>query len=199
MSERAGTNMIWRLILAVGATLALAAPPLRAGDTAPLTVQAARASMAGAWRAELQYRDYQSGEWIGIPFTATIAVAGDGVTLVRTSAYDDGPARGTVWITGVAMLAKDGTTEYAGTYRADRAADQTIWKLTLGAAAPGKPTDAEHWTLVAETKATDDDRPAILRETTTRDGDTVTTVKEVDFSDDAKAEWLVRNRTVLRR
>ena len=191
MSGQVGASMI----RALGAVLlALAAAPLAAQEAPPLTVQAARAGLAGEWRAELQYRDYQSGEWIGIPFTATIALAGDGVTLVRTSAYDDGPARGTVWITNVAMLANDGATEYTATFRADRAAESGKYRLALTAAA-----DPTHWTLVAETDATDDDRPARLRETTVRDGDTVTTLKEVDFTDDDKAEWLSRNRTVLRR
>ncbi len=189
MSGRMGANTIRFAVLA--AALAVAAPPLAAQD-APLDLKAARASMAGEWRAELQYRDYQSGEWIGIPYTASIALVGDGVTLVRTSAYDDGPARGTVWITSVSMLAADGATEYTGTYRADRAADMGTARLTLSAA-----IDPAHWTIVADREGEDDNRPARIRETTVRDGDTVTSTKEVDFTDDDRAEWLVRNRTVL--
>ena len=134
------------------------------------------------------------GPVVPIPYAATIALVGDGVTLVRTSAYDDGPARGVVWITSVAMLGKDGTTEYTGTYRADRPAEMDSAALSLTAA-----TDAAHWTLVTAHDGQDDDRPAHIRETTVRDGDTVTSTKEVDFTDDAKDEWLVRNRTVLRR
>ena len=191
MWDWAGANTLRAAIIAA---LALAAAaPLSAQD-APFDLKAARASLAGDWRAELQYRDYQSGEWIGIPYSATIALVGDGVTLVRTSAYDDGPARGTVWITSVAMLAADGATEYTGTYRADRPAEQDSARLTLSAA-----TDPAHWTIVSDREGEDDDRPARIRETTVRDGDTVTSTKEVDFADDDRDEWLVRNRTVLTR
>ena len=45
----------------------------------------------------------------------------------------------------------------------------------------------------------DDNRPAILRLTTTRDGNKIETVKQVDFQDDDKSEWLTRNRTRLKR
>jgi hypothetical protein len=37
----------------------------------------------------------------------------------------------------------------------------------------------------------------MLRLTTTRDGDKVETVKQIDFQDDDKAEWITRNRTRL--
>lgn len=177
------------------AALLLPSAALRAQSAVPaLTVKEARASLAGTWQAELQYRDYQTGKWQGIPFTTTIAMVGDGVTQVRTSAYDDGPKAGTVWITTVAMLGKDGVTEYSGTYRAGRPAEHELSHLSLSSA-----TDTAHWVLVSETDATDDDRPARIRETTTRDGGVVTTLKEVDFKDDTKEEWLSRNRTVLKR
>lgn len=179
----------------VGAVLLALVSPAAAENVAPaLTAAAARASLAGEWTGELQYRDYQSGEWQGIPFTTTIAMVGDGVTQIRTSAYDDGPKAGTVWITTVSLLGKDGTTEYAGTYRAGRPAEYEVSRLRIEVG-----TAPAHWVLVSETEATDDDRPAHIREVTTRDGDVVTTVKEVDFTDDAKNEWLVRNRTVLKR
>ena len=166
-----------------------------AENVAPaLTVAQARASLAGEWNAQLQYRDYQSGEWQGIPFKTSIAMVSDGVTQIRTSAYDDGPKTGTVWITSVSLLAKDGTTEYTGTYRAGRPAEHEQARLRLEAG-----TDAAHWVLVSETQGQDDDRPARIREVTTRTGDRVTTEKQVDFTDDAKEEWLVRNRTVLVR
>lgn len=190
MAGSTGGNAIAR---GIGAALALAVAPVAAQDTPP-DLKAARAGMAGEWRAELQYRDYQSGEWIGIPYTATIVLAGDGVTLVRTSAFDDGPARGIVYITSVSMLLQDGTTETTGTFRADRTPELDSAALTLTAAA-----DARRWTIVSTRQSRDDDRPAAIRETTVRDGDMVTSTKEVDFTDDDKAEWLVRNRTVMTR
>ncbi|HCF24063.1 MULTISPECIES: hypothetical protein [unclassified Novosphingobium] len=178
-----------------GALLLSLATGAGAENVAPaLTVAQARASLAGEWNAQLQYRDYQSGEWQGIPFKTTITMVSDGVTQIRTSAYDDGPKAGTVWITSVSLLARDGTTEYSGTYRAGRPAEHEAAKLRLEAG-----TDAAHWVLVSETQGRDDDRPARIREVTTREGDRVTTEKQVDFTDDAKDEWLVRNRTVLVR
>ena len=45
----------------------------------------------------------------------------------------------------------------------------------------------------------DDDRPALIRVTTNRAGAKLTSLKEVDFTDDSKTEWLVRNRTTLER
>jgi hypothetical protein len=36
-----------------------------------------------------------------------------------------------------------------------------------------------------------------VRITTTRDGNSLQALKEVDFQDDDKAEWLSRNRTKL--
>ncbi|WP_310531124.1 hypothetical protein [Novosphingobium sp.] len=183
-----------RFALAAGAAMfALAASGASGKAATSLTVAQARASLAGTWSAELQYRDYQSGKWEGIPFTTTIAMVADGVTQIRTSAYDDGPKVGTVWITTVAMLGKDGVTEYAGTYRAGRPAEHETSRLRIASG-----TDSAHWVLVSETDGTDDDRPARIRETTTRDGGTVTSLKEVDFKDDATEEWLSRNRTVFK-
>lgn len=118
--------------LAGALLLALASGAGAEDKAAPaLTIAQARASLAGEWNAELQYRDYQSGEWQGIPFKTSITMVGDGVTQIRTSAYDDGPKAGTVWITSVSLLAKDGTTEYTGTYRAGRPAEHETAKLRL--------------------------------------------------------------------
>lgn len=195
MWGRTGANTIR---LAALAALAFACQPAAAQDT-PLTVKSARASLAGEWRAELQYRDYQSGEWVGIPYTATVTMVPDGVTQLRTSAFDDGPARGIVYITSVSMLAADGTTEYGTAFRADRPAEINRFQVRLGEPAAGARFDAANWVLVSEADGRDDNRPARIRETTTRAGDTVTTLKEVDFTDDNKNEWLSRNRSVWRR
>jgi hypothetical protein len=61
------------------------------------------------------------------------------------------------------------------------------------------PRDATHWTVIAESDSKDDNRPARIRETTTRNGDDLMSLKEVNFSDDDKDEWLQRNRTVLKK
>ena len=77
-------------ILALAAAFAAmlgAATPAAAQDAAPaITLAEARASTAGAWAGELQYLDYQSGEWQGIPVTVTVTLEGDGNTLSRRAA-----------------------------------------------------------------------------------------------------------------
>lgn len=179
--------------LALAAAALLAAPA--AAQTPPaLTLAEARASLAGAWEGQLQYRDYSSNTWEGIPVTVTITLEGDGNTLFRRATFDDGPKVGNVFITSLEMLGPDGTTEYSTGFRAGRVPEVSKATLSLAAA-----TDAAHWTILAVEEGTDDDRPARIRLTTTRDGASITTLKEVDFLDDAGEEWLTRNRTVLTR
>lgn len=152
----------------------------------------ARSSLIGHWTGKLEYRDYQADKWFGLPVKVEVRDGGDGVTLIRTSDYDDGPKARNVRITTVSMLAADGGHESSATFRKGRAVDLQTAALTLAAH-----RDAKHWTLVETIAGTDDDRPATLRLTTTRDGASLVTLKEVDFIDDAKAEWLARNRTTL--
>ena len=57
--------------------------------------------------------------------------------------------------------------------------------------------DPLRWTMIEETQGSDDNRPALLRITTIRDGDSLQSLKQVDFQDDEKVEWLSRNRTKL--
>ncbi|MFM6933016.1 MAG: hypothetical protein ACKOUT_12325 [Novosphingobium sp.] len=170
-----------------------------AEDAAPtVTVAKARTSLAGVWNAELQYRDYQSGKWYGLPYVTSISMVADNVTMIRTSAFDDGPKRGTVWITTVDILANDGTTEHSASFRAGQPVEPTQYKLRLVPRKNGEPSDLTHWVLLSEANGQDDERPARIRETHSREGDLIEAVKEVDFSDDSKEEWLVRNPTVLK-
>ena len=155
-------------------------------------IAAARASLVGRWQGKLEYRDYQADKWFGLPVKVEVRDGGDGVTLIRIADYDDGPKTGNVRITTVSMLAADGTHESSATFRKGRTVELETAALQLTSA-----KDASHWTLVETVTATDDDRPATIRLTTTREGDSLMTLKEVDFSDDAKAEWLARNRTTL--
>ena len=175
------------------ALLAAAALAAQAPAPAPLTVAQARQSLVGEWRGKLEYRDYQADKWFGLPVKVEVRDGGDGVTLIRTADFDDGPKTGIVRITTVSIL--DGTTETTATFRKGRKPELETAALTLAATSK----DATHWTLIETAIATDDDRPAMLRLTTVRDGGKLVTLKEVDFSDDAKAEWLVRNRTTLER
>lgn len=168
--------------------------PAAAQDTPAVTLAQARASTAGAWAGELQYLDYQSGEWQGIPVTIAVTLEGDGNTISRRAQFDDGPRVGMVYITSLSILGADGATEYSTGFRAGRTPDLSNHTLALTSA-----SDATHWTMQATRNGQDADRPARIRETTTRDGVRMVTLKEVDFLDDAGEEWFSRNRTVLER
>ena len=166
---------------------ALAAPPLAPADLLAAT--------QGQWQGELQYRDYQSNKWEGLPVKVSIVSQPDGVTTVRTATFDDGPKTGTVWITTLVQVdPKAGRVTYVAA-RKGRALDSGSAAVAL--VAPAK--DAQHWTLIETELRQDGNGMAQVRETTTRAGDSMITLKEVNPVDDGKDEWLPRNRTVLTR
>ena len=160
---------------------------------AAVDVAAARQSIVGRWEGSLEYRDYTADKWFGIPVKTMIEDQGDGVTIIRKSDFDDGSKVGNVRITSVELYdpAKESVT--TGTFRKGRKAELTDYTVRLS----GVPADATHWTMIEETDAMDDNRPARLRLTTVRSGASLQTLKEVDFLDDKKAEWLARNRATL--
>lgn len=177
------------------AALVLAAAPAAADEpAAPPPLAEILATQAGEWTGKLEYRDYQADKWFGLPMRVSIADGGDGVTQIRVADFDDGPRVGVVRITTISMLGADGSTEYSTGFRKGRVPAVSTARLSLA-----EWRDAEHWTVIAEEEATDDDRPALIRSTTVRDGDRLTTLKEVDFTDDENEEWLVRNRSTLGR
>ena len=182
--------MIGLLLLAAAALAAPAPAP-----AAPLTVATARQSLVGRWTGSLDYRDYQADKWFGLPVKVEVRDGGDGVTLIRTADFDDGPTTGNVRITTVSIL--DGASETSATFRKGRKTELATAALVLLPAPASR--DSTHWTLTETEAATDDDRPATLRLTTVRDGDKLVTLKEVDFTDDQAVSWLVRNRTILQR
>ena len=175
-------------------TCAAASAPAIAQEAQTPTLADVRNGLVGQWSGELQYRDYQSDQWVGIPMAVTVEAVGDGVTLIRRAVFDDGPRRGAVYITSLEMLAADGAGEVSTSFRAGNEPEIGKFQLSLASV-----SDLEHWTVVASAEGSDDDRPARIRETTTRDGANMTTLKEVDFTDDAEETWLQRNRTVLQR
>lgn len=177
------------LILAIGITAPAVSQP------ASVDVAAARASLAGKWEGSLEYLDYGANKWFGIPVKMLIEDQGDGVTTIRKSDFDDGPTVGNVRITSVELYDPAAATITTGTFRKGRKAELNSYKVRM----EGVAKDATHWTMVEESLGEDDNRPATLRLTTTRDGDKVETVKQVDFQDDDKAEWITRNRTRLTR
>lgn len=174
-------------------TLAGASSVSASGPSDP--VSSLLAATAGRWSGELQYRDYENNTWQGLPMTVRIAVQPDGLTMIRTAAFDDGPQTGTVWITTVSQFDPASNSEaYAG-FRKGRDIDSGKRSLSL----VGSSQDATHWTIAALETRKDGDSLALVRETTTRDGSTMVTVKEVNPLDDGKDEWLPRNRTMLKR
>ena len=184
-----------RLSMMILASAGMTAPAIAVTHTPPVSVSEARASMAGTWQGELEYRDYTADKWFAIPVTTTIETLSDGVTTLRKSSFDDGPKIGMVLITSVELLDPAASTVSVGGFRKGRAPDLTTYTVAMVGSGGG----AKYWRMVETTRATDDSRPATLRLTTVRSGDTVETLKEVDFLDDAKTEWLQRNRTRLTR
>lgn len=184
-------NIAPLLILAAVA----AAPASAMAQPAPVGIAAARAALAGTWEGRLEYLDYSANKWFGIPVNTQIEDQGDGVTLIRKSDFDDGPTVGNVRITSVELLDPAAGTVTTGAFRKGR----SVEVFTYGIRFEGTPADATHWTMIEEALGKDDDRPAKLRLTTKRDGDSIETVKQIDFQDDDKAEWITRNRTRLSR
>jgi hypothetical protein len=181
---------IMRKMITLLSTLCLSSPLAAAPTT---DVATARASLVGNWEGSLEYLDYTANEWFGIPVKTVIEDQGDGATTIRKSDFDDGPKVGNVRITSVELFDAAAGTVSVGTFRKGKVADLTSWSVRM----QGPATDATHWTMVEEVLAKDDDRPALLRITTKRDGDSIVALKQVDFQDDDKSEWLSRNRTKL--
>ncbi|MBL0924916.1 MAG: hypothetical protein IBJ12_10690 [Sphingomonadaceae bacterium] len=171
--------------------LVIAVPGM--AQPATVDVPAARASQTGTWEGRLEYLDYGANKWFGIPVRTQIEDQGDGVTIIRKSDFDDGPTVGNVRITSVELYDPAAATLTTGTFRKGRTVEVYSYKVRM----EGEATDATHWTMVQEGEGKDDNRPALLRLTTTRDGDSIETVKQIDFQDDDKAEWVTRNRTRL--
>ena len=155
----------------------------------------ARASLEGHWEGKLEYLDYGANKWFGIPVKTIVENQGDNATIIRRSDFDDGPSVGNVRITTVELFDTAKATVAVGTFRKGREPEISVYTARLD----GAYHDITHWTMVEEAKATDDNRPAMLRLTTVRNGSSVETLKQIDFLDDEKAEWITRNRTRLTR
>ena len=181
----------------LAAVLFSALAPATAGPTSspPIDLAQARASLEGRWEGKLEYLDYSANKWFGIPVTTAVEDQGDNATMIRRSDFDDGPSVGNVRITTIELFDAAKATVAVGTFRKGREPEISIYAARL----VGAVNDATHWTMVEETKATDDDRPAMIRLTTVRNGGSVETLKEVDFLDDDRSEWMTRNRTRLTR
>jgi hypothetical protein len=164
-------------------------------SVAAIDIAAARASLNGRWEGSLEYLDYTANEWFGIPVKTQVEDQGDGATTLRKSDFDDGPKVGNVRITSVELFDAAAGTVTTGVFRKGKPVSVDTYRVSL----QGAPKDRTHWTMVEEVKAMDDNRNAMIRLTTTRDGDKVEALKQVDFLDDDKQEWVSRNRTRLTR
>lgn len=184
-----------QLNIACAALLAMACTSPIAAQSKADPLSQVLAATAGSWTGKLQYRDYGTNQWEGLPVKVRIAAQPDGVTLVRSAAFDDGPKVGTVWITTISQFDPARGSEAYASFRKGRELDTGT--RTVAFAAP--PRDQTHWTLITLETRTDGDSQAQVRETTTRDGASMITLKEVNPLDDGKDEWLPRNRTVLMR
>ncbi len=180
------------LIAGLSAPAVTSAQPTAPAPALP-TAADALAATQGRWTGELQYRDYQSDTWQGLPMTVTIMAQPDGVATVRTAQFDDGPQTGIVTITSVTMVDAAAATASYAFFRKGRATD--VGSAAIVRFQPG--TDANHWTLITTETRPDGDSVAQVRETTIRAGSSMTTLKEVNPVGDGVDNWLPRNRTVL--
>ncbi len=150
-------------------------------------------AMAGQWTGALGYRDYQTNELFELPVKTEIVAVPDGVTIVRTSSYDDGPQTGLVYITSTSFY------EPAGTVKTTIARKGKPFELLTDQVRVVAYTDPAHWTVVYERTGTDGDSPARVRTTEVRDGDTVLAKKDVLPLAAAKKRWQFRNQLRLVR
>jgi hypothetical protein len=190
---RAFAALACSLALALASTTVVAgASPVAAQTGAPTPVELQR-SLTGRWNGALGYRDYQTNELFEIPVSTTIVQVPDGVTQVRTSLFDDGPAN-PVWITSVSLHDAAAGTVTSASYRAGRpvsAVTETGRVLDW--------RDAGHWSLAYDSVAEDDEQPAEIRVTETRDGDSLLSVKMVRPVGADDSAWRFRNQTRLTR
>lgn len=184
--------MTAKYLTVMAASLTVAVSAMAQTASAPVTLTSIRAGMAGNWKGQLEYRDYQADRWFGLPVQVRIEIMRDGLTLIRHADFDDGPQTGIVTITTTALLDPATGREQSVSFRKghDAELDTAMMRLTRADA-------ADHWTIEEVQDGRDDDRPARIRETTRRDGATMVALKEVDFLDDKTEAWLTRNRITL--
>jgi hypothetical protein len=168
-----------------------AAPALAQAAPLPFDLQA---GLSGKWTGSLGYRDYQSNKLFELAIKTDIQALPDKATVIRVTAFDDGPKVGLVYITSASLYDAAKSTVATTTLRKGRAVEistETATTVTY--------TDLTHWVVRYEEDGTDDDKPAMLRTTETRDGNMVKTVKEVMAKAEAAKGWQFRNQTRLTR
>lgn len=178
-----------------GLALAFMLPcPPAAQAAEPPTPAALEIGLQGTWRGALEYRDYQSDRRVQLPVTTRIEVGADGATLMRRSAFDDGPAVGAVHITSVGLYDASGARCTSAVFRQGRPVELATEEVQVLAW-----RDAEHWTLVYRQRALDGGQPSDIRLTQTRDGGVLTALKEVRPVGAPDSAWAFRHQTRLTR
>ncbi len=167
----------------------LAGPALAQATPSPFDLQA---GLAGKWVGALGYRDYQSNKLFELAMKTDIQALPDKATVIRVTAFDDGPKAGLVYITAASLYDTAKSAVSTTTLRKGRTVETSTETVTTFAYA-----DPTHWVVRYEEDGTDDDKPALLRTTETRDGDTVKTIKEVMPKAEAAKGWQFRNQTRL--
>lgn len=158
------------------------------------TAAALRAALVGNWAGALGYRDYQTNTLSELPVVTTIAQAGDGVTQVRTSKFDEGGKRPPVWITTVSIDDTKASTVTSASFRKGRVPELETDKMSVT-----RYTGPQAWTIVYAQTGEDDDKPAEIRVTETRNGDALLSKKEVRPVGGDDKTWRFRNQTRLQR
>jgi hypothetical protein len=151
-----------------------------------------QAGLAGRWTGALGYRDYKTNKLFELAVTTDIQVLPDKATVIRISAFDDGPKTGLVYITSASLYDPAKSSVSAVSFRKGQPAEvstDTVRTVTY--------TDPTHWVVQYSADGSDDNKPALLRTTETRDGDNVLMVKEVMPKAATAKGWQFRNQTRL--
>jgi hypothetical protein len=151
-----------------------------------------QAGLAGRWTGALGYRDYKTNKLFELPVTTDIQALPDKATVIRISAFDDGPKTGLVHITSASLYDLAKSSVSAVSFRKGQPVE-----VSTDAVRTVSYTDPTHWVVQYSADGSDDDKPALLRTTETRDGDKVLTVKEVMPRAGIEKGWQFRNQTRL--
>lgn len=182
-----------RLIAAAVAAAVLCLSSGFSALAAPTPAQL-EAGLAGRWQGALGYRDYQTGKLFELPMTTEVTALADGVTVLRVSAFDDGPKAGTVYITTASLFDAAAGTVTSASFRKARPVELTTENVSVTAY-----VDDRHWSIIFEHTGADGDEPSQIRVTETLDGDHLLTVKEVRPLAAKDGVWAMRNQIRLTR
>lgn len=191
MLKRLGCTFF--VALTIGGASHAQAPREPAAQTSTPSATSLRAGLAGKWAGTLGYRDYQTNKLTELSVRTAITVVPDQLTQIRTSEFDEGRERKSVWITSVSIDEPGDKRMKSASFRAGRAPE--LETETMSVTGYQGPTN---WTITYSQTGTDGNQPSDIRVTETRDGANLLAVKEVRPVGSQQA-WSFRNQTRLRR